>query len=109
MSCRNSRIYGEPHDARGDVGGVRRRGSCALEAFLANPAHKPKMKKELVEALSTEWVKLATPGVRGSHVLQACYGAAEQRGRENIVGALARNEAQIAATRLSLSLSLVSA
>jgi nucleolar protein 9 len=56
------------------------------------------MKKELVEALSTEWVKLATSAC-GSHVLQACYGAAEQRGRENIVAALARSEAQIAATR----------
>ena len=53
------------------------------------------MKKELVEALSTEWVKLATSAC-GSHVLQACYGGGNAA--ENIVDALA-SEAQIAATR----------
>ena len=73
-------------------------GSRALEAFLATPAHKPKLKKELIDALGTDWGRLAASPA-GSHVLQACYGSADQRTRENIVAAMARNEKQIAATR----------
>ena len=55
-------------------------GSRALEAFLGNAAHKPKLKRELIDALSGHWARLAASPC-GSHVLEACYGAAEQRTR----------------------------
>ena len=55
-------------------------GSRALEAFLGNAAHKPKLKRELIDALSGDWARLAASPC-GSHVLEACYGAAEQRTR----------------------------
>ena len=73
-------------------------GSRALEAFLTNPAHKPKLKRELVEALRESFGALAISAC-GSHVLQACYGASDARGREQIVQAIARDEQKVAATR----------
>jgi nucleolar protein 9 len=73
-------------------------GSRALEAFLTNPAHKPKLKRELVEQLSEHFGALAVSAC-GSHVLQACYAACDARGREQIVQAVARDEQKVAATR----------
>ena len=64
----------------------------------ANPAHKPKLKRELIDALGTDWGRLAVSPA-GSHVLEACYGTADQRTRENIVSAMARVEKQISTTR----------
>ena len=64
----------------------------------ANPAHKPKLKRELIDALGTDWGRLAVSPA-GSHVLEACYGTADQRTRENIVSAMARVERQISTTR----------
>ena len=73
-------------------------GSRALEAFLNNPAHKPKLKRELVDQLRESFGALAVSAC-GSHVLQACYGASDARGREQIVQAIARDEQKVAATR----------
>jgi nucleolar protein 9 len=73
-------------------------GSRALEAFLAAAEHKPKLKRELCDALRPESVRLALSAC-GSHVLQQCYRCGDQRSRENIIAALARDEAKIAATR----------
>ena len=73
-------------------------GSRALEAFLGSPAHRPRDKKDMVQALSGDWARLATSPC-GSHVLEAAYGAADQRTRENIVSAMSRAESQIQGTR----------
>ena len=73
-------------------------GSRALEAFLGSTAHKPKLKKELVDALAHDWIKLASSAC-GSHVLQAAYGCADQRTRETIVRRMSQGEKQIAGTR----------
>jgi nucleolar protein 9 len=83
----------EASSAARDAGGSR-----ALEAFLTNPAHKPKLKKELVEILREDFGKLAVSAC-GSHVLQACYGACDTRMREQIVQAVALDEQKVAATR----------
>ena len=73
-------------------------GSRALEAFLGSPAHRPRDKKDMVQALSGDWARLATSPC-GSHVLEAAYGAADRRTRENIVSAMSRAESQIQGTR----------
>ena len=57
---------------------------------------------------ATSWTPLAAAQLResfgalavsacGSHVLQACYGASDARGREQIVQAIARDEQKVAA------------
>ena len=83
----------EASSAARDAGGSR-----ALEAFLTNPSHKPKLKRELVEILREDFGKLAVSAC-GSHVLQACYSAADTRIREQIVQAVASDEQKVAATR----------
>jgi nucleolar protein 9 len=70
-----SRTPREALSAAGEAGGSR-----ALEVFLGSPAHKPKLKKELIDSLATDWGRLAVSPA-GSHVLEACYGSAEQRTR----------------------------
>ena len=84
---------GEAVSAACDPGGSR-----ALEAFLGSHAHRPRDKKDVVQSLSGDWAKLATSAC-GSHVLEAAYGAADQRTRENIVSAMSRAESQIQGTR----------
>ena len=88
-----SMTSGEAVSAACDPGGSR-----ALEAFLGSHAHRPRDKKDVVQSLSGDWAKLATSAC-GSHVLEAAYGAADQRTRENIVSAMSRAESQIQGTR----------
>ena len=73
-------------------------GANGRPCIQASPAHKPKLKKELIDALGTDWGRLAVSPA-GSHVLEACYDSADQRTRENIVSAMARVEKQVSTTR----------